>query len=294
MNKETFDSLQQYLKLFELVGSLGLLGAIIYSIWRTGSLHLLRVRLWSLLHGKDEISDEEIRSFIGGRTSLMAFRWVSGITARTIDHAKRIVSWARDNDEDVYSIAVAGPYFDREELRLKEPLPRIRPRGITTLVCGTVALILFFATVPILSTRAYLKIRDTGLWFSASSTDVHEAGPSFLSSSRPFFIRPADSQPLTLEMCKTNKIPADAFGRAQSAVLCEWLTSADKDKLLAGYIKDQEKPVFVIVGLLGYFFVLAIVSTVRLQAAWNMKTRLDSRGKQLTLGFDADEPAVEG
>lgn len=58
MNKETFDSIQLYLKSAELIGSLGLLLTIVYSIWRTGSLHLLRVRLWSLLYGKDEISDE--------------------------------------------------------------------------------------------------------------------------------------------------------------------------------------------------------------------------------------------
>lgn len=176
MTKETFDSPQLYLKLLELVGSLALLGAIVYSIWRTGSFHLLRVRLWSLLYGKDEISDDEIRAFIGGRSSLMAFRWNSGIGARMIDHAKRIVTWARDYDEDVYAIAMAGPHFDREELKLKEPLPNIKRPAITTFVGSILALILFFATAPILSTRAYLKIRDTGLWFSASTTEVHEAG----------------------------------------------------------------------------------------------------------------------
>ena len=45
MSKETFDSIQLYLKSAELIGSLGLLLTIVYSIWRTGSLHLLRVRL---------------------------------------------------------------------------------------------------------------------------------------------------------------------------------------------------------------------------------------------------------
>lgn len=286
MDKELFTSLADYLKSAELLGTTALVVAVGYSIWRTGSLHLIRRRLWGILYGKEEIDDEEIRQFVSGRSSLMAFRFTAGVPARTLDHAKRMVAWAADNDEDIHAIAVAGPHFDREKLQLKTPLPRKGWRLAATCILGGTGTLVFLLGAPSWMTRGYFQIRATGLWFSTNGQEVREAGPSLLRASFPWVGMPGASQPLTLEMCKSTKIPADAFGKDQSEVLCQFLTAKDKDKQISDDLQLQQRGAEVLLALFLYYLGMAVVGLYRLEAAWRMQARLQERPRQLSLPFD--------
>ena len=82
-------------KLLAPLGGTALLLALIYVLWRTGSGHLIRHRLWRFVHGKDAISDEVVRQFIDDRTSLMAFRYGAGFPARTLEQARHLAAWQR-------------------------------------------------------------------------------------------------------------------------------------------------------------------------------------------------------
>ena len=286
MDKELFSSLAEYLKSAELIGSIALVVAVLYSIWRTGSLHLIRRRLWGLLYGKEEIDDEEIRLFVSGRSSLMAFRFAAGVPARTLEHAKRMVAWATDNDEDIHAIAVAGAHFDREKLQLKTPLPRRGWRLAATCLLGGMGTLIFIVAAPSWMTRGYFQVKATGLWFSTNGVDVREAGPSLFRSSFPWVGIPSGTQPLTIDMCKSAKFPADAFGKNQSEVLCQFLNAKDKDKQIADDLRLQQRGADVLLALFVYYLGMAVIALYRLEAAWRMQTRLLEKPRQLPLPFD--------
>lgn len=288
MDKELFTSLEEHFKSGELFAATALVVAIVYSIWRTGSVHLIRRRLWAILYGKDEISNEEIRAFVADRSSLMAFRFNTGVPARTLEHAKRMVAWASENDEDLHCVAVTGDYFDREAMRLKEHLPRMGWRLALTYVAGCLGVFIFVAAAPSWTARGYFQLRASGLWFSSKGTDVREAGPSIFRASSPWIGMPSDRQPLTIEMCKSGNFPADVFGRDQATLLCQFLNAPDKDKLIADDLRVQRRGGGVLLALFLSYFGMAVWSLVRLQAAWRMKKRLIDRPKQMPLPFESE------
>lgn len=287
MNKDVIASIAPIMEPAELLGGFVLLAAIVYSICRTGSLHLVRCRLWLVLFGKEAIADEQIRSFVAARSSLIAFRFNAGVPARTLDQANRMVAWANGNDEDIYAIAAAGKYFDREELRLKESfLPIQMHRGLVLLSAGLAILLGLKVADSSWSTRGYYKIRDSGLSFTASSTDIQESSPGWLTTSFPWGTQPSHTRPLTVEMCKERKIPPDVFAASQATALCGFLESPDRDKMVAQAVREQRNAAAFLAGLYFAVWILLVRNLYYLRTAIEMKGRLEKRTKQPELQLE--------
>lgn len=86
--------------------------AFIWLWLRTQSRHVLLYRLWRLLHGSQPIHDPEVNAFIEEQTSLMSFRFLTGVQAKTLGTARTLIQWARLNDVAMQDIATCGEYFD--------------------------------------------------------------------------------------------------------------------------------------------------------------------------------------
>lgn len=65
-----------------IILGVGLFLAFVFTLYITKSLHMLRRRLWSLVHGKDEISDSVVRAYVDELTNVSAFRFFGCLHAR--------------------------------------------------------------------------------------------------------------------------------------------------------------------------------------------------------------------
>lgn len=89
-------------------------------IFRTNSLHVLRIRVWHLVMGKRDCRDEDVARAIRDRDDLVQFRHFLGLQARTVAQAAAIAKWARDNNEEPHDIYECGELFDLEACELKK------------------------------------------------------------------------------------------------------------------------------------------------------------------------------
>ena len=76
--------------------------AFVWVIWRTESLHVLMHRLWQLVHGKQEITDPEVRAFIDEQTSLISFRLFAGVKVNSLAQARQLIQWAKRKDTEAF------------------------------------------------------------------------------------------------------------------------------------------------------------------------------------------------
>ena len=254
---------------------IALLGCFFWVVWRTGSTHPIKQRIWQLVHGKSDISDPGIKAFVDERTSLMSFRFASGLrSVRTIERARRLADWLRANDEDVSAISRAGRYFDLEDLRVRDDrFPSNAVRG-TMVILATVAAL--FALLPIaLSAEkgAFLQITKSGTWFAA------------YPSAAKIIVWPVwrERPALTAEDCqqdqqaiakRTQVSPEDV------GVICKLITEASAPKFLATTVAQQRIALALIAIILGVAACMLLLPVVRVDAARELAKRLKAKQSQ--------------
>ena len=153
--------------------------ATAYLVWRrTGSMHMLMVRLWTVIAGAKDCDVVSVKKVLDERAALMRFRFTTGIRARTLNQIDKLTAWCTKNDEDIGDIAACGKNFDIA-------LPGVNPKAwvpakwhfapISTLIA-----ILFLATITSFagatSDQPFLQFKRTGTWFTV---DAIEARPLF-------------------------------------------------------------------------------------------------------------------
>ncbi len=247
----------------------------IYVLWRTGSAHMLRLRVWNLAYGKDVAIDERIRSFIEGRTSLMAFRYVSGVSMRSLESARRLVKWLEDNDEDVSTIALAGQYFDREELRLNEKLPS-KHLLLFLIFSMTLAWVAFTATGTLWFTeRGYFSVKESGKRFSATATDIQSIG-LYLASDRTT---------LNSQRCSESPIPKGEFSDKEAQLLCSFLLDSEFKPFVESAVRAQRAFLTVLVVFFGIGFAFMVMKIRQADCVLEMDRRLKRRARQSSFDF---------
>lgn len=125
-----------------MLGPLGLamgLGAIfVWVILQTESWHMLRRRIWLLVHGKEEISDPGIREYVEEQNNLAAFHVFAGVHVATLSEARTLMEWCRARNVNLGALRMCGTYFDPETRRIKERWlpPRWMGRALGVLAMG--------------------------------------------------------------------------------------------------------------------------------------------------------------
>jgi hypothetical protein len=251
---------------------------------RTGSAHILRRRIWLLVYGKDAPADPTIREFVDDQNSFMAFRYSAGAGVRTLEQARTLATWLKDNNEGVHEVRVAGKYFDMEAMALAKELPSLKPLGwmlIVLIIVGTVTLEsgAFWFT-----DRGYFRIKQSGHWFSASESDLRGLGP--WPWSDPPRLSTSDCQAQTVFV-----LPG--FDAEDRSIMCEFLVSPKVKPTVQSTIRQQ-------VGILIYLGVLFACGLANI--AWKvrrayvvrgMAKRLEERKKKPELGL-ADVDGAPG
>jgi hypothetical protein len=246
---------------------------LLYVVWRTGSAHIFRHRVWRIVHGRENLPDGLIKSFIAERTSLMAFRFNAGVRVRTLGQAHRLSVWLKENDEDISDVTAIAPYFDLEQLRLKPEFPH--PKKFAwlwpVLVVGGVATVIGGTQVS--WERGYFKVVSTGTNFSASVDEAR--GLNFFSRGEP--PRIAASQ------CQKERGVTGGFSAQESQAICELLLKPDVEKVIQRARQEQ----YFLLGLMLAAFTCAGLALLfvdrRLYLAWEMKERLERKNAQLKL-----------
>lgn len=161
-----------------------IVGVFGWVLWRTESWHMLRRRLWLLVHGKEEIADTDIRTYVNDQTSLAAFQVFAGVPVRTLSEAHTLMEWCRARDVELGVLRLCGCYFDHHARRVKTRwLPPIwagKAVGVSALCVFYFALMAVYAAI---SMPSALSVKETGQSFFATETGIRKTWPSFSAAT---------------------------------------------------------------------------------------------------------------
>lgn len=146
--------------------------------WRTESRHVLMHRIWRLLHGSQPISDPEINAYIDEQTSLMSFRFLTGVQVKTLESARQLIQWAKFHDVEIQAINWCGDYFDPDLREVR--LHKLPPGWIQTLEIAFTTLMFAAAMIGFIGTvtnDAVLKFKATDRWFLMKSEEANVIWP---------------------------------------------------------------------------------------------------------------------
>ena len=87
-------------------------GGLAYVLFKTQSFHVLRVRVWRLIFGADEISDPVTKDFISQQSNLMAFRLFSGLPATSLEDAAELNAWSSLHGVSLQELSSISRFFD--------------------------------------------------------------------------------------------------------------------------------------------------------------------------------------
>jgi len=180
--------------------------ALLWAAASTQSLFEVRYRLWRLVRSGHEISDETLRAAVQARADFMAFRalltWVD-----TPGEMKRISDFAKQHELDPGTIGDCGPYFHRQNLTIKENVPKLEKAKAIHFVLRLIFLaVAVFGTGWLLQTRVLVSFKDDG---TKAWLGVHDA--KLLGTGKPVLIS---------EECPKTNTGAAEFNAVHTKVLC--------------------------------------------------------------------------
>lgn len=242
-----------------------LLAAILALVlYRTRSTHTVLSRLWQLVHGKGQCNDPAIASFLDERGALMQFRFMTGLKPRTRLQALRIISWSKNNEEDIGDLASCGKHFDIEKVALcgSELLPKQWHLFGLYAVAFSLGIACAGALLATISSDPLLRMKSSGTFFFLSTDYARSFG---------------GDATLTREQCRQENQAASKFLAEDAMVICE----AMRDEKLAAYLKkalvEQRWILAVLATFVGYLAYLAWLGLVHGVNARAMRRRLDQR-----------------
>ncbi len=261
-----------------VVPCLILLGCF-WILWRTQSRHVFIYRLWRLVHGSQEISDPEVSAYVNEQTSLMSFRFMSGVPVTTLGNAHQLIQWTKAHNIEMSNVALCGGYFDPDLRRIRlDKLPSTLMQKARILFTALV----FLTLIPCLSATqiddALLQLKSTGQWFRMRSDEAHT-------------LLPFGALPIRKVDC-TSDVNVNAsrtqFSSVEVRAVCELFGSSDISTFIQKTVNEQ-KILFTV--LFCYFFIVAFflfISCARMFSALSLAKRgLDPAlpGDQLDLNF---------
>lgn len=157
---------------------IGMLALFLWSIIHTESRHVLRFRIWRLLHGKGEISDEGVNEYVNEQNSLMTFRLIAGVPVQSLDRAHELIRWTCENQVEMYELRMAGKHFDPDKRVIKtEGLPGKISQALKLLAAALAVPIVFGCAWLVYTDSALLSLKATQRHFWMTGTEARVAWP---------------------------------------------------------------------------------------------------------------------
>jgi hypothetical protein len=271
---------------FGIAAPVLMVGAFIWVVWRTESLHVLVRRLWQLVYGNREISDPEIRAFVDEQTSLVSFRLFAGVPVASLAEARNLIHWTRSNGVQMRTLRLCGEYFDPtlRQVRLHK-LPS-HPQQVAKFAGFVIAAAFTIVCIgSLLSDRTLLTLKASQRAFFATATEV--------KALRPFW--PFDAAPLRAAACSqaaAANATRTSFTVEEVDALCGVLRTSGTPAFLKDALKKQRWALALLAGFAAWVSWLCLLAWGSGAAAKSLAARgIDPSLSGSQFAFDFHSPA---
>lgn len=209
---------------------LGFAALFVWVVWRTESWHLLRRRIWHVTHGKGEITDPRIRSFVEEQTNLAAFRIFAGPAVGSLNDAHTLMDWCSARNVDLGSLRMCGDHFDWKVRRVKTGERYLKWVGGIWGACTVVLLISGLLSLQLISvSQVLLSVKASGQVFLASDSAVRAVWPPFYGPT------------LTAHDCDNLQAASERmrFTQEDTRVMCKLLLAAEFEDYVRKALREQ-------------------------------------------------------
>ncbi len=202
---------------------------LIWIWYRSNSPHLLLKRLWLLVNGGEKIADKKVGAFLDDQTSLVCFRYHTGLQPATLQQAQNIIDWCGQNDVPFETVKKCREIFDINELRLLvERLPSKKLMISSIVLAGLLAGCTGLLAVTIARSQAALKYNESGHWFWVQ---MDSATPMWTLQDKPFYKSNCAKQEL--------RSPQELITQREVDALCTLFDSKDMPQIIDNAVKGQ-------------------------------------------------------
>jgi hypothetical protein len=260
-------SLSNFFKWMGGAASFIFAGGLAYVLFKTQSLHVLRVRVWRLIFGADEISDPVTKDFISQQSNLMAFRLFSGLPATSLEEAAELKAWSSLHGVSLQELSRISRFFDVSSRCIKLPKPRLYSvlNKLALLGCAVMVALCLSMT---LEQRVNIGVKSTGHWYWM---DRNHAAAHWWEGAD------ASENVFSQSQCESSKkSPLANFELHDQEVLCDLWQQEATSQQLHSLLKAQR---FL---LIYFFFVFAflmgwrIVRETQLRAVKQIESKISS------------------
>ena len=231
---------------------------------RTGSGHLLRVRMWRTLSGKAEVDDPLIQQYIADATSLQAYQYYSRINAGTLRDAQQLISFSKQRNIPTSLIQRAGGYFNTASCELNES--RIPGKMMQIFVAITYllfTLIIAFSFAFFTAAGPVYKMRESGTRFILTSESAQTI-PDFWLTRKG----------LTASDCANNQTERSSFTASELAVICQALKDPEQTRDLHQDLVKQRWFLAWIIAFSLYVIAILLLHARKIGAVRTLRTLL--------------------
>jgi len=133
---------------------------------RVNSMHLVLTQIWRFIPGRGNQDDAELNKYFDDQGKLMRFRFLTGLKARTLADAKRVIFWCRKHNVEMGAIKACGGYFDHSVPGIDmKALPGRWLASAMVVITGLLIVGSALLMVGFSSNRALMTMRSSGAWF---------------------------------------------------------------------------------------------------------------------------------
>lgn len=144
-------------------------GIIVGLFWRRSkSINSLLDRVWRLVVGQGDITDERLSKFIHDNHALEKFRFIYGINVETKQDLHRFLNWVDKNSIGVEIIQQAKRWIDTKSpnLVITPPVKYKKIRGAWILITS---ILLILCLQMMTSKNTLFRMNESGTWFFANT-----------------------------------------------------------------------------------------------------------------------------
>lgn len=221
---ETVSTLLRSPPLIAFAGPLLLGIAIMFFWWRSGSIYSLLERVWRLVAGKAEVSDERLKKFILETRDVEKFRFMYGLRVERMAELHRLLEWLNANSIGISKAQMAKRWINTKS-REFIPVPKyyLLIRSMWVVLCGVVLIPL---VMSVTSSEALLQMKGSKTWFLADATSIKGFYEDWVIESA---------------QCPKEFLSKDVGGltNAEVHLLCDALKDGSLKQLVSNTVRQQ-------------------------------------------------------